>query len=56
MKRQVISTDKGPRTGLPYLQAVRHGDLVFVAGQVALDPVLPVPVVPPCPLAEPSPP
>ena len=38
MKRQVISTDKGPRTGLPYSQAVRHGDLVFVAGQVALDP------------------
>ena len=38
MKRQIISTDKGPRTGLPYSQAVRHGDLVFVAGQVALDP------------------
>ena len=38
MKRQIISTDQGPRTGLPYSQAVRHGDLVFVAGQVALDP------------------
>lgn len=38
MKRQVISTDKGPRTGLPYSQAIRHGDLVFVAGQVAIDP------------------
>ncbi len=38
MKRQVISTDAGPRTGLPYSQAIRHGDLVFVAGQVALDP------------------
>jgi 2-iminobutanoate/2-iminopropanoate deaminase len=38
VKRQIISTDKGPRTGLPYSQAVRHGDLVFVAGQVALDP------------------
>jgi 2-iminobutanoate/2-iminopropanoate deaminase len=38
VKRQVISTDKGPRTGLPYSQAIRHGDLVFVAGQVALDP------------------
>ena len=38
MKRQVISTDKGPRTGLPYSQGIRHGDLVFVAGQVALDP------------------
>ena len=38
VKRQVISTDQGPRTGLPYSQAIRHGDLVFVAGQVALDP------------------
>ena len=38
MKRQVISTDKGPRTGLPYSQGIRHGSLVFVAGQVALDP------------------
>jgi 2-iminobutanoate/2-iminopropanoate deaminase len=38
VNRQVISTDKGPRTGLPYSQGIRHGDLVFVAGQVALDP------------------
>lgn len=37
-KREIISTDRGPRTGLPYSQAVRHGDLVFVAGQVAIDP------------------
>ncbi|HEV8306621.1 MAG TPA: Rid family detoxifying hydrolase [Methylomirabilota bacterium] len=37
-KREIISTDAGPRTGLPYSQAVRHGDLVFVAGQVAIDP------------------
>ena len=36
--RTIISTDRGPRTGLPYSQAVRHGDLVFVAGQIALDP------------------
>jgi len=27
-----------PSTGLPYAQAIRAGDLVFVAGQVALDP------------------
>ena len=26
-----------PSTGLPYAQAIRAGDLVFVAGQVALD-------------------
>jgi 2-iminobutanoate/2-iminopropanoate deaminase len=38
VKRQVISTDRGPRTGLPYSQAIRHGDLVHVAGQVAIDP------------------
>ena len=38
MTRQVISTDKGPRTGLPYSQAIRHGDVVYVAGQVAIDP------------------
>jgi 2-iminobutanoate/2-iminopropanoate deaminase len=37
-KRQIVSTDRGPRTGLPYSQAVRYGDLVFVAGQVGLDP------------------
>ena len=37
-KREIVSTDRGPRTGLPYSQAVRHGDLVFVAGQVAIDP------------------
>jgi 2-iminobutanoate/2-iminopropanoate deaminase len=37
-RREIISTDQGPRTGLPYSQAVRLGDLVFVAGQVAIDP------------------
>ena len=37
-KRQVITSAKVPATGLPYAQAVRVGDLVFVAGQVALDP------------------
>jgi 2-iminobutanoate/2-iminopropanoate deaminase len=37
-KRQVISSAKVPATGLPYAQAVRVGELVFVAGQVALGP------------------
>src|SRR6184192_1637829 len=37
-KREVIDTARAPHTGLPYAQAVRYGDLVFVAGQVALDP------------------
>src|SRR5438876_3909822 len=37
-KREVIDTAHAPHTGLPYAQAIRYGDLVFVAGQVALDP------------------
>jgi len=37
-KREVIDTGRAPHTGLPYAQAVRYGNLVFVAGQVALDP------------------
>jgi len=38
MKREIISTDKAPAAVGPYSQAVRVGDLVFTAGQVALDP------------------
>ena len=38
MIREVISTSRAPRTGLPYAQAVRYGSLVFVSGQVAFDP------------------
>ena len=37
-KREVITSSTVPATGLPYAQAIRVGDLVFVAGQVALDP------------------
>lgn len=36
-KREVLKSTV-PATGLPYAQAIRVGDLVFVAGQVALDP------------------
>jgi 2-iminobutanoate/2-iminopropanoate deaminase len=36
-KREVLKSTV-PGTGLPYAQAIRVGDLVFVAGQVALDP------------------
>ena len=35
-KREVLKSTV-PATGLPYAQAIRVGDLVFVAGQVALD-------------------
>ena len=39
MKR-VIRTDRAPAPfqGAPYSQAVVHGDLVFVAGQIGIDP------------------
>lgn len=38
MKRESISTDKAPAAVGPYSQAVRVGDFVFAAGQVAIDP------------------
>jgi len=36
-KREVLKSTV-PATGLPYSQAIRVGEFVFVAGQVALDP------------------
>jgi reactive intermediate/imine deaminase len=38
MSHQIIQTSKAPAAVGPYSQAVRHGDLVFLSGQVALDP------------------
>ena len=37
-EKQVISTDRapGPFQGAPYNQAIRTGDLVFVAGQLGI--------------------
>ncbi len=37
MHKQVVYTPKAPDPG-PYSQAIRFGDLVFVAGQTAEDP------------------
>ena len=39
-RKRVVRTDGAPAPfqGAPYNQAVVHGDLVFVAGQVGLDP------------------
>jgi 2-iminobutanoate/2-iminopropanoate deaminase len=37
MEKEVIYTDKAPTPG-PYSQAVRLGNLIFVAGQTAEDP------------------
>lgn len=36
--RQAIHTDDAPAALGPYSQAVRHGDLVFISGQIALHP------------------
>jgi 2-iminobutanoate/2-iminopropanoate deaminase len=39
-ERRVIRTDRAPAPfqGAPYNQAIVYGDLVFVAGQVGIDP------------------
>jgi len=38
LKREVIATDRAPKSVGPYSQAIRAGDFVFVAGQTAFDP------------------
>jgi len=38
MAKEIVRTDAAPRPVGPYSQATRSGDLVFVAGQGALDP------------------
>lgn len=38
MPKQAIHTDHAPAAIGPYSQAVRHGDLVFLSGQIPLDP------------------
>ena len=44
MTRRTISTASAPRTGLPYSQAIAYGNMVFVSGQVAVDPATGQPV------------
>lgn len=38
MAREIISTDQAPAAIGPYSQAVRHGDTVYLSGQIPLDP------------------
>jgi reactive intermediate/imine deaminase len=38
MRRHIIQTATAPAALGPSSQAVRHGDLVFLSGQVAIDP------------------
>ena len=37
--KAIISTDHAPAAIGPYSQAIRYGDLLFVSGQIALNPV-----------------
>jgi 2-iminobutanoate/2-iminopropanoate deaminase len=46
MSKAVIATDKAPAAIGPYSQAVCVGDLVFTAGQIALDPATQLVVAP----------
>jgi 2-iminobutanoate/2-iminopropanoate deaminase len=39
MKREIIETEKAPQLPLPFSQAMKFGNLVFVAGQGPIDPV-----------------
>lgn len=36
--KQVIISERAPRAIGPYSQAVAHGDLIFVSGQIPIDP------------------
>ena len=38
MELRTVSTDKAPKAIGPYSQAIAAGDLIFCAGQVAIDP------------------
>jgi 2-iminobutanoate/2-iminopropanoate deaminase len=38
VSRSVIRTERAPQAVGPYAQGIRAGDLVFTAGQVAIDP------------------
>lgn len=39
MARKIIQTDQAPAAIGPYSQAIRVGDLVFLSGQIPLDPI-----------------
>ena len=38
MRKQIVSTEQAPKAIGPYSQAVRVGGLVFLSGQIPLDP------------------
>ena len=39
MERKIIVTKDAPPPIGPYSQAVQHGNMLFVSGQIAIDPV-----------------
>ncbi len=39
MEKQAINSDSAPKALGPYSQAVRSGDLLFLSGQLGIDPV-----------------
>ncbi len=39
MKKEIISTDQAPAAIGPYSQAVKIGEMLFVSGQIPIDPV-----------------
>jgi 2-iminobutanoate/2-iminopropanoate deaminase len=39
VKREIIDTDKAPRLPLPFSQAVKCGNLVFLSGQGPIHPI-----------------
>jgi 2-iminobutanoate/2-iminopropanoate deaminase len=39
MKKRIIQTDKAPKAIGPYSQAIQAGNLLFLSGQIPLDPV-----------------
>jgi 2-iminobutanoate/2-iminopropanoate deaminase len=38
MTKEVIITDKAPKPGGPYSQAIKAGNLLFIAGQLPINP------------------
>ncbi|RYY38608.1 MAG: RidA family protein [Chitinophagaceae bacterium] len=38
MEKQILNTTQAPAPIGPYNQAVRYGDLLFISGQICLDP------------------
>ncbi|WBL20826.1 MULTISPECIES: RidA family protein [unclassified Zunongwangia] len=39
MKKQIIKTEKAPAPIGPYNQAVKTGNMIFISGQIAINPV-----------------